>query len=174
MDKEEAIELPSGRSHIIPPPAHTPSMAPYWLQLILLQEEGRLPGPESALLSNIWKRTVRGDTRADKAKDFIGKGRLEGEQQGKGMLGNCCASWLTVSSLMVMGLVPHELRLSLTNHSDSESLLVVHALLSQSGCQRGFWEVVGHMMSSYDLFQILLVGGGLLVLHSLPGPPVIK
>ena len=41
---------------------------------------------------------------------------------------------------MVMGLVSG---LSLANHSDSESFLVVHALFSQDGCQReGFWEVV--------------------------------
>ena len=29
-------------------------------------------------------------------------------------------------------------------------------------------------MSSFDLSQTLLVGGGLLVLYSLPGSPVIK
>ena len=46
-----------------------------------------------------------------------------------------------------MGLVSG---LSLVNHSDSESLLVVHALFSQDGCRReGFWEVVGHVV----LFQ---------------------
>ena len=71
-----------------------------------------------------------------------------------------------------MGLVS---RLSLTNHSDSESFLVVRALLSQDGCQRGgFWEVVGHVVFPFDLSRTLLVGGGLLVLCSLPGPPVIK
>ena len=33
--------------------------------------------------------------------------------------------------------------LSLANHSESESFLVVHALFSQDGCQsEGFWEVV--------------------------------
>ena len=38
--------------------------------------------------------------------------------------------------------------LSLANHSDSESFLVVHTLFSQDGCQReGFWEVVGHVVS---------------------------
>ena len=66
-------------------------------------------------------------------------------------------------------------RLPLANHSDSESFLVVHSLFSQDGCQReGFWEVVGHVVSPFDLSQTLLVGGGLLVLCSLPGPPVIK
>ena len=73
---------------------------------------------------------------------------------------------------MVRGLVS---RLSLANHSDSEFFLVVHALFSQDGCQReGFWEVVGQVVSPFDLSQTLLVDGGLLVPCSLPGPPVIK
>ena len=70
-----------------------------------------------------------------------------------------------------MGLVP---RLSLANHSTSGSFLVRHALLSQGGCQQeGFWKVVGHVVSPFDLSQIL-VGGGLSVLCSLLGLPVIK
>ena len=73
---------------------------------------------------------------------------------------------------IVMGLVSG---LSLANLSDSGSFLVVHALFSQDRCQQeGFWEVVGHMVSPFDLSQILLVGGGLLVSCSLPGPPIIK
>ena len=73
---------------------------------------------------------------------------------------------------MVVGLVSG---LSLANYSDSESFLVVHALFSQDGCQRGgFWEVVGHVVSPFDLSQTLPVGGGLLVPCSLPGPLVIK
>ena len=48
-----------------------------------------------------------------------------------------------------MGLVS---RLSLANHSDSESFLAVHALFSQDGCQReGFWGVVGPVESPFDL-----------------------
>ena len=71
-----------------------------------------------------------------------------------------------------MELVPG---LSLANHPDSESSLVVHDLFSQDGCQReGFWEVVRHVVSPFDLPRTLPVGGGLLVLYSLPGPPVIK
>ena len=73
---------------------------------------------------------------------------------------------------MVVGLVSG---LSLANYSDSESFLVVHALFSQDGCQRGgFWEVVGHVVSPFDLSQTLPVGGGLLVPCSLPEPPVVK
>ena len=65
---------------------------------------------------------------------------------------------------MVMGLVS---RLSSANHSD--------ALFSQDGCQKeGFWEVVRHVMSPFDLSRTLSVGGGLLVPCSLPGSPVIK
>ena len=57
--------------------------------------------------------------------------------------------WLAVSGFMVMGLVSG---LSLANHSNSESFPVVHALFSQDGCQReGFWEVVRHVVSPFDL-----------------------
>ena len=56
--------------------------------------------------------------------------------------------WLAVSGFMVMGLVSG---LSLANHSHSESFLVVHTLFSQDGCQGGFWEVVRHVVSPFDL-----------------------
>ena len=60
-----------------------------------------------------------------------------------------------------MGLVSG---LSLANHFDSGSFLVVHALFSQDRCQREkFWEVVGHVVSPFDLSRTLPVGGGLLV-----------
>ena len=73
---------------------------------------------------------------------------------------------------MVMGLVS---RLSLAKHSGSESFLVVHALFSQDGCQRGgFLEVVRHVVSPFDLSRTLPVGGGLFVPCSLPEPPVMK
>ena len=73
---------------------------------------------------------------------------------------------------MVMGLVS---RLSLAIHSDSESFLVVPALFSQDGCQQeGFWEVVGHVVSPFDLSRTLPVSGRILVPCSLPGPPVVK
>ena len=91
---------------------------------------------------------------------------------GKGTQENCSVTWLVVSGFMVMGLVS---RLSLANHSDSESFLVVHALFSQDGCQReGFWVVVGQVVSPLTFSRTLLVGGGLLVPCSLPGPPVVK
>ena len=54
-------------------------------------------------------------------------------------------------------------------------LLVVHALFNLDGCQsEGFQEVVGHVVSPFDLSRTLPVGGGLLVPCSLAGPPVVK
>ena len=81
-----------------------------------------------------------------KQKIFIRKGHPGGEQEGEGTQQNCSVMWLAVLGFMVMGLV------SLANHSDSESFPVVHALFSQDGCQReGFWEVVGQVVSPFDL-----------------------
>ena len=138
----------------------------------MLQEGGPFPGTKNWLLSNTQKWVVQGDTCADKAKDFIGKGHPGGEQQGKGTQEDCSVTWLAVLAFMVTGWVSV---LSLANHSDSGSFLVTHASFSQDGCQRGgFWEVDGHSVSPFDLSWPLLVGGGLSVPCSLPGPPVLK
>ena len=73
---------------------------------------------------------------------------------------------------MVKGLVSE---LSLTNHSDSGSFLVAHALLRQDGCQReGFWEVIRHVVSLFDFSQTLQVGGDLLVLYFLVVLSIVK
>ena len=87
--------------------------------VLLLQEGGPLPGPETGLLSNTRKWIVQGDTCADNARDFIGKEHVGGEQQGKGTQENSSATWLKVSGFMVMGLVSE---LSFANHSDSRIL----------------------------------------------------
>ena len=106
---------------------------------ILLQEGGSLPGPKSGILPITREWIVWGDTCADKARDFIRKGSLGREQQGKGTPENCSAMWLAVSGFMGMGLVSG---LSLANHFDSGSFLVARSSLSQDGFQReGFWEV---------------------------------
>ena len=135
--------------------------------LDLLQEGGPFPGPQTGLLSlNTWKWIVWGDTCADKARDFIGKGHPGRDQGGKGTQENGSATWLVVSRFMVIGVVSG---LSLASHSDSEPFLVVQALFSPDGCQReGFWEVFGHVVSPFDLSRTLPVGGGLLVPCSLP------
>ena len=80
-----------------------------------------LPGPKSGLLSNTWKWIVGGDTWGDRARDFIKKGG-----PGKGAAGwenpglHCLVAWSLGS--IVMGLVS---RLSLANHSDEGSFLLV-------------------------------------------------
>ena len=80
--------------------------------------------------------------------------------------------WHTVSGFMVMGVVPG---FSLVNHSDSGSFLGgTHVAQSRWMPARGFWEVVGHMESPFDISPVLPVGGGLVVICSSPGPPVIK
>ena len=149
----------------------------YYLEFLLVYGavagRGTPSRAQNGLLSNTRKWIVWGDTYTDKARDFIGKGHPGGEQQGKGTQEDSSVKWLAVSGFMVIGFVPG---LFLTNHSNSESFLVVHALFSQDGHQReGFWEVFGHVVSLFDLFWTLPVGGGsLLVPCSLPGPPVVK
>ena len=54
-------------------------------------------------MDNTWKWIVQGDTHADKAKDFIGKGWLGREQQGKETQENCSAMWLKLSTFTGMG-----------------------------------------------------------------------
>ena len=100
---------------------------------------------------------------------LLGRGAW-GEEEGKGAQEACS---YVARSLGFYGDV--SFRGSLASLSDSGSFLVVHALLSQGGCQReGFWEVVGHLVSPLDPSQTLLVGGCVLVSCSSPGPPVIK
>ena len=63
---EKTLESPLDRNEIKP--------------ITLLQEGGPLPGPKTELLSNTQKWIVWGDTCADKARYFIGKGHPGGEQ----------------------------------------------------------------------------------------------
>ena len=148
-------------------------MCPFMILTIhVLLGGGHLPGPENRLLSNIQKWIVLGDICADKARDFTGKGSPGGEQQSKGNPGELLWHMAPVSDFMMMGFVS---MLSLANHSDSETFLVVHALSSRDGCQQeGFWKVAGHAELPFDPSWTLPDGGGLLVLCSLPGPPVLK
>ena len=77
-------------------PGSAPELPP------LLQEGGPLPGLKKG--SNTRKWTVQGNTCADKARDFIGKGHAGREQQGREPRRTAlpCGS---VSGFMVMGLV---------------------------------------------------------------------
>ena len=68
----------------------------------MLQEGRPLPGPETVLLSNTQKWISRGDTCADKAREFIGKGRPGREQGGKGTQKNCSTMRLAVLSFTIL------------------------------------------------------------------------
>ena len=85
-----------------------------------------------------WCLTLRNElssvTHILQGKRLYEKWHLGGEKPGKGNQENCFAFWMTVSGFMVMGLVS---RLSLANHSNSRSFLIVEALLSQDGFQWG-------------------------------------
>ena len=80
-------------------------------------------------------------------------------------------------SFTLRGLVS---RWFLANQSDSGSVLVAHALLSQDGflCIEDPGRLVGRMdqslLSLFGLSWILPVGGSLLVLCFLLGPPVVR
>ena len=50
----------------------------------------------------------------------------------------------------------------------------MHCSAKRDSSEEGSGKLVGHVASPFDLSQILPVGGGLLVLCSLPGPPVLK
>ena len=118
---------------------------------------------KSGLLSNMQKWIVRGDTRADKARDFLGKGRPGRERWGEGTQENCSALWLAVSGFMVMRLVSG---LPLASHSDSGPFPVTLASLSgMDSSKKDSGKLVGHMdwhlLSYSDLSQIFPVGGGL-------------
>ena len=88
------------------------------------------------------------ETCAGKARDFIGRGAWV-ESSGVRETRRATLSCGSPSLVLVMGIVSG---LSLANHSDSRSFLVVHTLLSQDGCQQeGSWEVVRQVVSPFDL-----------------------
>ena len=88
-----------------------------------------------------------------KQEILLGKGARVESRRGREPRRTALPRGLAFLDFVVMGLVS---RLSLANNSDSESFLVVHELFSQDGCQReGFWEVVGHVVSPFDLSRTL-------------------
>ena len=105
---------------------------------------GPTPEPQEwASVSHLEKICLR--RHVDKAETLSGKG-TQAESSG---VREPRRTALPVLGFMVRGLVSG---LSLASHSDSESFLVVHTSLNQDGCQReGFWEVVGHVLSPFDL-----------------------
>ena len=142
----------------------------------LLQEGGLLPGPQSGLLSNTQNELSEETHLLTKQEILLGKGtRVESSRVREPRRTALPVSTTAVARSLGFYGDGISFLVVFSQSSDSESFLVVHALFSQDGCQRGgFWEVVGHVVSPFDLSGTLLVGGGLLVPCSLAGPPVIK
>ena len=61
-------------------------------------------------------------------------------------------------------------RLSLANHSDSGSFLCLARIVASKN-NSGRWKDMWCLL--FDLSRTLLIGGGLLVPYSFPGPSVI-
>ena len=130
---------------------------------------------QNGLLSGSWKCVVQGDTHADKAKDFIGKGRLGREQQGKRTQENCSAMWLAVSGFVGMEIAS---RLPLANHLTQPILGL--------GQGPSWWQVhCSAKMDSSTKDSGKLVISSLLLAHprlsvfrvapdSLSGPPAVR
>ena len=111
------------------------------------------------------------ETHVDKARDFIGKGQMGGEQEAEETQENCSAAWLADLGFMVMGLVSGW---SLANHSNSESPGGAHIAQPRWMLARGILRNGRTRVSPFDLSRTLPVGDGLLIPCSLSGSPVIK
>ena len=82
------------------------------------------------------------ETHADKARDFIGKGSLGGEQQDKGTQENCSATWLEMLAFIVIGLLSS---LSLAKHSDpGSSWWQTHHLVKMDSSEKDSRRLAGH------------------------------
>ena len=141
------------------------------------RKEDPFQGPRAGSCLTLGNELSKETHVLTKQETLLGKGHPGGEQEGKGIQENCSATWLAVLGFMVMGLVSG---LSLANHSDSGSFLVAraHCSAKTDSSKEDSERLVGHvdwcLLSPFDLSQILLVGGGLLVPCSLPESPVIK
>ena len=108
------------------------------------------------------KLIVQGDTVLTKQETLLGRVEVDSRRVRE-------PRRTAVSDFMVMGLVSG---LSLANRSDLGFFLVLRASLSQEKDSGRLVGPMGSHLSPFDLSQIIMVGGSLLVLSSLPGPPV--
>ena len=86
----------------------------------------------------------------------MGKGCPGGEQEGKGTQENRSAVWLTGPGFTVMGFIS---RLSLANHADSESFLVVQPCSAKVDAREkgsGRWSDMRCLLLTFpELFRLL-------------------
>ena len=141
----------------------------HFFHIVIVWREGDpRPGPKSGLLSNAQKWIVRGDTRTDKARGFIGKRNPGGELQGKGTQENCFVALLFSDDGVSFWVVSGQSFWLMVNPCGTRSpqprWIPVRRILGDGR----------NMVSPFDLSQILPVAGGLLVPCSLPGPSIVK
>ena len=110
---------------------------------------------------------MRGDTCADKARDFIGKGtRVESRRVRE--------PWRTAHSLGFYGDGISFRVVFGQSFEFSLSWWCTHRSAKMDASERDSGKWMDTRMSPLDLSRTLPVGGGLLVLYSLSGSPVIK
>ena len=85
-----------------------------------------------------------------KQETSLGKGPwVESSSVGFPSQENCYATWLAVSGFMVMGLVSG---LSLANHLTQSPSWWCKPCSAKMYARERFWEVLGHVVSAFDLF----------------------
>ena len=91
------------------------------------------------------------------SKRFYGERAPRWRAAGKGSQENCSATWLAVSGFTVMGLISG---LSLANHSDSESFLVVQPCSTKMDAREedsGKWSDMWCLLLTFPEFFQLVV-----------------
>ena len=156
----------------------TPYSKSFYEGFIILVGRGTHSRAWEWLLSNTWKWIMWGDSHADKARGFIGKGHLGGEQWDKGNQENCSAMCVTRGlgfygdgmSFWVVSGQSFWLRVL-----PSGAHITQPRWIPGRKSLRG-WYTYGLESSLWfcHLSWILPVGGGSLVSCSLSAPPVIK
>ena len=121
----------------------------YLSLLRLLQEGGTLPGPKLGSCLTLRNELSEETHVLTKQEILLGTGTQVESSGVREPRRTALPRGSHSHIFMVMALVSG---LSLGNHSDSQSFLVVRALFRQDGCQReGFWEVVRYVVSPFDL-----------------------
>ena len=107
------------------------SIHPWKIPWKCCRKWGGLPtGPQERALVLPLRKELSEETRADKARDFTGEWRPGGEREVREPGELLCR---VARSLGVYG-DGIGFRVALASHSNSESFLVAHTLLSQDGC----------------------------------------
>ena len=135
-------------------------------EIKMLQEVDRFQDPKLGSCLTL-RNELSEETRADKARDFIGKGRPGQSSSVRGPGEQLCCG------ACIPGFYGDGISFQVVLSQSFWLVQPVHACSVKMDARKkdsGRWLVV----SPFDLSWTLPVGGGLLVLCSLPGPPGVK